>query len=144
MPDKNSFLTETFQRLCDKCSDGDNMSVLSEAERIFYVNQIFETEVNNGGFLQFFYNESGNYTNEILNSLQVIHAESVEKIYSKALKALGQPLPSNREERVELLNRIVTEDIEEILEQCDNAFYDYPDDLTELNYQYLKDCLPTK
>lgn len=47
--------------LGEKCEYGEKIEKLSEAEKVFYLNQILEREVNNGGLSQFFYNASGNF-----------------------------------------------------------------------------------
>jgi hypothetical protein len=46
-----------------KCEYGEYLSVLSPQEKVFYITQILEMEVNNGGFDQFFFNSSGDLAN---------------------------------------------------------------------------------
>ena len=36
-----------------------------------------------------------------------------------------------------MLSELESEEIDEILEECDNAFFDYEDDLNELNYNFV-------
>ncbi len=135
--DKNQFLSAMNGWLCRKCNYGENVEKLSDAEKIFYYNTQFESEVNNGGLSQFFYNNSGNFANELCNSLSAVGAFQTEKIYNKALSTLGCKLPKNQIDREELLDKILTDAANELLNECDVEFYKYPDNLNELNYQYI-------
>ena len=67
-----------------------------------------------------------------------IGAGKTAAICKKALKALGQALPRDWEERRALLDKIVDDRVGELLEACDEAFYEYPDDLEALNVAYVK------
>ena len=51
--DKNKFVIAVHERICHKCCNGERMERLSKEERIFYIVQQLEIEVNNGGFSQF-------------------------------------------------------------------------------------------
>lgn len=75
------------------------MAVLSKPERIFYVTQTLEMEVNNGGFSQFFYNSSGNFSNGLVAAFSAIFAPKTAKICAKAISAFGQEIPVDRDER---------------------------------------------
>ncbi|MBO5064804.1 MAG: DUF4375 domain-containing protein [Clostridia bacterium] len=66
--EKDINIFDVYEHICDKCEYGDTIENLNECERVFFVTQILETEVNNGGFLQFFDNSGGNFANEIVNS----------------------------------------------------------------------------
>ncbi|MEA4832478.1 MAG: DUF4375 domain-containing protein [Oscillospiraceae bacterium] len=135
--DKNQFLIAMNSYLCRKCNYGEDIGKLTEAEKIFYLNIQFESEVNNGGFSQFFFNSSGDFANETSNSLHIIGAEQTEKIYNKALLTLGGNLPKDQSDRQELLDSILTEAVDEILNECDTEFYKYPDNLEDLNFQFI-------
>ena len=50
LTDTNDFVVAMMEHLDQKTQHGEDMSVLSEAERIFYITQTLEMEVNNGGF----------------------------------------------------------------------------------------------
>ena len=137
LTDKNDFVVAMTERLDRKTQYGHNMSVLSEAERIFYITQTLEMEVNNGGFSQFFYNSGGNFSNEVVSAFHAIGADTTADICRKAISAFGRDIPVDREEREAMLNELESEEIDEILEECDNAFFDYEDDLNELNYNFV-------
>ena len=125
------------ERLNNKTQYGDNMSVLTEAERIFYITQTLEMEVNNGGFSQFFYNTSGNFSSELVSAFTAIGANATAAICQKAISALGRDIPADQGKRQQMLDELESEEIDGILEECDNAFFDYEDDLNELNYNFV-------
>ena len=131
--DANEFVVAMVEHLDAKTQYGDDMAVLSDAERVFYITQTLEMEVNNGGFSQFFYNSSGSLSNELVNAFTAIGAAATAAICQKAVAAFGCDIPADREEREELLDEL---EIDDILEECDDAFYDYEDDLNELNYNF--------
>lgn len=134
---KNSFLIALNGWLCKKSNYGEYMGKLSDAEKAFYLVFQLEGEVNNGGFSQYFYNSSGNSANETANALCEISADKTAKIYKKALAALGSVVPKNRDERETMLEGIITDEVSEVLSKCDTEFYEYPDNLEDLNYQFI-------
>lgn len=135
----NELVMGVLEQLEEKCDYGENIDALNEQERIFYITQTLEAEVNNGGFSQFFYNSSGDFSNEVVNAFETILAYHTAGICQKAIYAFGCEIPVDRDEREELLDKIEenNERFCEILEECDDAFYDYKDDLEKLNYEYL-------
>ena len=68
LTDTNDFVIAMTGYLNEKTQYGEDMSLLSDAERIFYITQTLEMEVNNGGFSQFFYNSSGDFSNELVGA----------------------------------------------------------------------------
>ena len=134
--DKNTLLIAVNNWLCKKSNYGEDVKKLTFAERIFYVNMQLEAEVNNGGFLQFFFNSVGNYTNEIVTAMQEIGADTTSKICEKAISAFGFELPVDREKREEMLEK-ATDKAESTLSECDVEFYKDQDNLLELNYKFV-------
>ena len=125
----------TFRILiCKKCEYGDDIEKLNEHERVFYVTQILEQEVNNGGFSQFFYNSSGDFSNELVDAFTKIGALKTAEICKKALAVFNGKVPTDRDEREELLDSL---DCDDVLSECDDEFYEYEDNLEELNYAYI-------
>lgn len=135
--DVNSFMTAIDSWICKKCNDGESITALSGQERIIYNTRRLEAEIYNGGFSQYFYNSSGDGSNEVVASFEAIGAKKTAAICRKAICAFGQDLPSNRERREALLDKIFTDKISEILSECDNEFYEEVDDLETLNYQFI-------
>lgn len=94
-------------------------------------------EVNSGGFSQFFYNSSGSFSNELVSAFTAIGANVTAAICQKAIAVFGRSIPVEKEERREMLEELESEEIDKIWEECDDAFYDYEDDLNELNYIFV-------
>ena len=137
LADTNDFVVAMTECLDNKTQYGEDMSALSEAERIFYITQTLEMEVNNGGFSQFFYNSSGDFSNELVGAFTAIGANATAAICQKAISAFGRDIPVDRDEREEMLDELGSDKIDEILEECDSAFLDYEDNLNELNYNFV-------
>ena len=130
---------DIFTELIDRFDEGEpDLNALNEYERTIFVTQALESEVNNGGFIQFFDNAGGAFADEIVPAFKRIGARKTASICKKALQALGQGLPKDWEERRALLDRIVDDRVGELLEACDEAFYEYPDDLEALNAAYVR------
>ena len=132
--DQNAMVIDTFSAIDEKCEYGDAMEKLNEHERLFYITQTLEQEVNNGGFSQYFYNSSGNFANEVVDAFTRIGAHKTAEICKKAVAVFNGQVPVDRDERENLLESL---DCEDIFDECDNAFYDYEDDLEALNYAYV-------
>ena len=132
--DQNALVIDTFSAIDEKCEYGDAMKKLNEHERIFYITQTLEQEVNNGGFSQYFYNSSGNFANEAVHAFTQIGALKTAEICKKAVAVFNGQVPVDRDERENLLESL---DCEDFFDECDNAFYDYEDDLEALNYAYI-------
>ena len=137
LTDTNDFVVAMTEYLDNKTKYGEDMSVLSKEERIFYITQTLEMEVNNGGFSQFFYNSSGDFSNELVGAFTAIGANATADICQKAILAFGRDIPVDRNEREEMLDELENDEIDEILEECDSAFCDYEDDLNQLNYDFV-------
>ncbi|MBQ8556464.1 MAG: DMP19 family protein [Clostridia bacterium] len=135
--DVNGLIIALSDYVAEKCAYGDAMEALSAPERVFYITQSLEMEVNNGGFSQFFYNASGDFCGELISALTEIGALKTAEISRRALAAFGKELPTDRDERCEMLDELESDEIDAILEECDNAFYDYEDDLEALNHAYV-------
>lgn len=135
--DPDDFIIALNEYIGIKCQYGDDMAALSDPERIFYITQTLEMEVNNGGFSQFFYNSSGDFSNELVNAFHEIGAVKTAEICKRAISAFGTDIPTDRTARQDMLEACETDEVDEILNDCDMAFYEYEEDLTGLNYTYV-------
>ncbi len=133
----NSFVIAMTGWINRKCNYGENISVLTPEEKIVYIVNSFQSEVNNGGFDQFLFNSSGAFVGDLLSSLTTIGANRTAEIYKKALANFPHELPADDEQRDALLDELITEDISEVFASCDQQFYEYPDNLEELLYQFI-------
>ena len=143
LTDSNDIVIAMSSWLGRKSNYGENMAVLSPEEQIFIICNHLEGEVNNGGFSQYLYNSSGNNANRVAQCMEAIGAVKTAEICRTAMAAFPRPLPEDWEERQEFLDEFLTEDVEEILEECDSAFYAYEDNLEQLTCAYIlshNDC----
>jgi len=135
--DLNDSIIELDNFLGELCSYGDDIDKLTEQQKNFYFNQNLEREINNGGFNQFFFNSSGDFAHETVNSLTVVGANKTAEILKQAISQFpDHKVPSDRNDRQEILNQIedAANDIWENLEQ---KFFKYEDDLNDLNLEYV-------
>lgn len=136
LKNKEDLIMELYDYVGDKCEDGEDMSVLSHAERVFYVCQALEMEVNSGGFQTFFENFWGCFSNEIVSAFQEIGASRVASLCQDALDVIGFDIPEDEDERGDLLESM-EDRIEEPLGALDDKFYEYEENLADLNYRYV-------
>ena len=132
--DDNVIVMYFFGNIELKCKYGKDMESLNSRERTFYVAQTLETEVNNGGFLQFFYNSSGCLGPEIVSAFKNIGAHRTANICRKALEIMGDEVPMDLQARREKLEQLG----DDAFDACDDAFYEYEEDLTALNCAYIR------
>ena len=135
--DKNDFLIALGSWLSKKSNYGEHPERFSNAEKTIYIIYQLEAEVNNGGFDQFLFNSSGDFANETAAALRSIGAEQAAAICDRAFSAFAQPIPEDRTEREAFLDDAITDEIDDILSQCATDFYAYPDNLTELCYDFV-------
>ena len=135
--DKASSVIAISERLNKKCNYGANMSALTPEERIFYIVDTFQVEVNNGGLAQYWYNSSGAFAGEVASSLSAIGAEYTAKVYREALTKLHHELPADDHLRRSLLDELLTEELSEALVSYDQMIYEYVDDLDGLLYFFF-------
>ena len=137
--DEESYLWDVYEKICEKCRYGEDIDKLTEKERVIYVTQYLAAEVHNGGFDQFYSNSSGDFANEVIKALKTLGAERVLSICQKANAIFGESVPTDRHERNIFLTEKITSEQEEILEKCDEEFYEAYGELSELSYRYLKE-----
>lgn len=135
--DENRFVTALSARAAEKCAYGDDPAALSPAERVFYLTQTCEEEVNNGGFDQLLFNADLDLR-ELPGAFRTIGAPKTADICARALAALGGEVPEDREARRELLASREGEALTAELQACDGAFLRYEEDLTALNAAYVR------
>lgn len=135
--EQNAFVLAMDGWVCRKSNYGKNMAALTPAEQVFYICYELDGEVNNGGFSQYLYNSSGNHANRVADCMDIIGAKRTAEICRKAMAPFARPLPEDRDEREEFLDEFLTDDVDAILTDCDNAFYDEGDNLEQLCYSYI-------
>jgi hypothetical protein len=112
---------------------------LSTPERVFLVIWELESEVNNGGFCQYFHNSSGALALHVVGALKTIGAPATANIAQRALNAVANTMAwSDDAHRRSEMNQISSE-TRQTLEDLDQEYYACPEDLTSLLYEYVAD-----
>ena len=135
--DRENFLIAVNDGLAQKWERDGGLQGMRLPERTVFLTMTLEEEVNNGGFSQFFFNSSGDFSGEVADAFVQIGAVKTAEICRRACSAFGRALPKDTEARRALLELIACDEIDEILEACDDAFYEYGEDLAALNYAYI-------
>lgn len=117
---------------------GEDLSKLTEPQKVLLFIESLEREINNGGFNQFYWNSSGGYAHETLAGLLTIKANKTAELLDKANSEWpGQSVPKDRTERHHV-HATIEEQAANVWEACDSMFYDYPGELTSLLLDYVK------
>ncbi len=136
LSEPSEFIIELSYYLSQKCEYGAQIGKLNQAQKVLYVTYELEAEVNNGGFSQYFYNPSGNLSNELVPSFKAIGAERTAEICQKAVSIFGDSVPVDRNEREECYDKM-EDDVSELLSECDHEFYEYEDNIMDLQYKFV-------
>ena len=119
--DKNSYLIDLSES--DRTDFGRvDFSAQGYEQRVFSAIWALESQVNNGGFIQFFDNEDPLVVSFAPDALRAIGADRCAEIVGRAV-ALAPSRESGQAAKQ--------------LDSLDSAFYEYPDNLTELLFGYV-------
>lgn len=81
--DENNLVVELYSYTYDKYLKNEDIDDLSKSEQTVFLTGLLENEVNNGGFAQFLYNDSGNFAYETLEALGEIGAAATAKLLKR-------------------------------------------------------------
>ena len=134
--DKNAFLMRLSER-------GRFWSVpfedLSSAEQVFRSIWDLESDVNNGGFDQYYFNSSGDTAFAVVDALEKVGAQAPARIVAQANSIFPEAIPpTDRDRRQEIL-ALLTPEMEAVLQVLDERFTRYPDNLTDLLFDYVSE-----
>jgi hypothetical protein len=106
-------------------------------QKVFTAIWEVESEVNNGGFSQYFLNDSAESAFFVVNALTTIGARKTADICTRAI-ATGFPngLPQTTDD-IQSVAAGFSEDILGKLEPLDQEFLTYPHNLTDLLFVYV-------
>ena len=94
-----------------KCEYGAHLEALSEEERVLYMNHIFKTEIDNGGFAMLFFHPAGAYAREMVDTLKAIGAVKCAQLLSEAIAKFPREIQgTTTEERQDMLEEIDPDD----------------------------------
>jgi hypothetical protein len=134
--DKNRFLidlAESHRTDFGRVSFADQ----SEEQKVFSSIWVLESEVNNGGFIQYFENDRGETAYFAPNALKRIGAVKCAEIVECAIDVVCGASFSTDAKGIEAALAATSDDTEEELERLDSEFFNYPDNLTELLFVFV-------
>jgi hypothetical protein len=110
----------------------------SARQRVFSAIWGLEAQVNNGGFHQYFSSADGEAAIDVPAALRTIGAHRAAAIAAEALALFPEgPPPRARDARERRLRQVSPKTIA-AWDQLDRRFMAYPDNLTELLYDWVK------
>jgi hypothetical protein len=110
---------------------------ISEEEKVLVYIEELEREVNNGGFYQFFFNSSGDYTEEAVQSLRKIGSVKFLNLLESAIAQFPNSfVPKDSVERQRILKSIEDE-AKSVWNSLDSEFYKYKEDIYTLMLTYI-------
>jgi hypothetical protein len=116
----------------------DNFSNLNKFEKTFIYIDILEDNVTNGGFIQFFFNSSGQFAHEIFQAYLAIKAETTIDILTKAIHLFPEmPVPKDSRIRQQIL--MGKDSNIDLWDALDLEFYKYEDNIIELTLNYVRE-----
>ena len=119
--DKNNYLIDLSES--DRTDFGRvDFAAQSYEQQVFSAIWALESRVNNGGFVEFFDNEDPLIVSFAVSALRAVGANNCAEIVGRAVALASSREPGQAAEE---------------LDSLDSEFYEYPDNLTELLYQYV-------
>lgn len=82
----NKLYEELIDKVYNKKTFEEDLSLLAEIEKVFYVLYTFDLEWCNGGLCQFFSNSSGEFAPYISDYLEIVGATEHKKLYDDFIK----------------------------------------------------------
>jgi hypothetical protein len=120
-----------------KIPEKDDFSNLNEFEKIFIYLDILEQNVTDGGFIQFFFNSSGQFTHEVFQAYHAIKATNTVDILTKAIYLFPEmPVPKNLRIRQQIL--MEKDSNIDLWDEVDTEFYKYEDNIISLTLAYVR------
>lgn len=134
LEDSEDFVLQFDLFLEKKCDYGNQIELLNPIEKVFYYVNTLNEEVHSSGFDGYLSSSCFPGAVEIERSLREIKAEKVLKIWKKVEKKFPKHcIPNDMEERIDVIEKKRLS-----FEKLDDKFYDYPDDLEELLFEYVQ------
>jgi len=135
-PTKNHILIRLSESPQTKFGKEDFTSQ-SVPQKVFSALWEVESEVNNGGFSQYFVNSSAGSAHFVADALRMIGAPKTADICERAIDtAFPAGLPKS-EEAIRSAAADFSDEVLEKLEPLDQEFFSYPHNLTDLLFAYV-------
>lgn len=116
---------------------GQEFSTQSAPQKVFTAIWYLEMEVNNGGFWQYLANSSAETAPFVQQALKAIGANYTADLCKKAFAAAFRSGLPKTAEAISSEAERRTDELTDILDPFDQQFFEKPDDLTELLYDYV-------
>jgi hypothetical protein len=115
----------------------EDFATQSRPQKVFSAIWALESEVNNGGFWQYFINSSAETAFFVAEALETVGAPETADICRRAISvAFPVGLPQS-EEAIRSAAANFSAEIRQILDSLDHEFFSYPRDLTDLLFTYV-------
>ena len=109
----------------------------SAPQKVFSALWAVESEVNNGGFSQYFLNSSAESAHFVVDALRVIGARKTADICQRAIAAAFPAGLPDSEDAIRSAAADFSDEVLEKLEPLDQEFFAYPYNLGELLFAYV-------
>jgi len=134
--DKNRYLGELAEHP-DARFWRESFESLKRPEQVFRCVWELEADVNGGGFEQYFANSGGDHAWFAGEALREIGAQRLAAITAEAVALFGAEAPEVEQPARHTQIAHLERPVHEYWEALSEAFREYPDDLTELLYDYV-------
>jgi hypothetical protein len=135
--DKNGFLIDLSES--ERVQFGSvDFADQHDDQKVFSATWELESQVNNGGFSRYASNSDGDIVGHAAAALRKIGAARCAGIVERALRVISSDaLPLDADARQELIESL-DDAAQAKLERLDAEFLAYPDDLTELLFEFVR------
>lgn len=128
------------QKLTDYEKEKEIISSLPDGLIMLYSTWIFEAEVNNGGFNQYFYNSSNQFVEEAYQGLLEVGAVKHAELIKRAVDIFNDELDMQLKMREIGTIEAFSESYELTkLNEIDSLFYSIDENLSELRVRYIRE-----
>jgi hypothetical protein len=137
--DVEESINELDTYISELCNFGSNLNALNVPQRNFYLIQAFEREIDNGGFSQYFFSDSGDFAHETVLALQAVGALKMSDLLQRSFEPFpSAAVPVGQGQRQQFLEK--TEDVsDEFWGRLELEFYEHEPELIALLWQYVKE-----
>ena len=130
-------ITRIGEIIGKKIPEKDDFQNLNNFEKTFIYIDVLEHNVTNGGFIQFFFNSSGQFSHEVFHAYMEIKAEKTIDILTEAIHLFPEiPVPKNLRIRQEILMK--KDSNIDLWDALDTEFYNCEDDIIQLTLNYVR------
>ena len=130
-------ITRIGEIIGKKIPKKDDFQNLNNFEKTFIYVDVLEHNVTNGGFIQFFFNSSGQFAHEVFHAYMEIKAEKTIDILTEAIHLFPEvPVPKNLRIRQEILMK--KDSNIDLWDALDTEFYKCEDDIIQLTLNYVR------